>query len=90
MIKNTEAFPVGASDYEALGLLYMTMISVDDYSKAQEVLGCKEVTSLGVSVWYVEGITEVIMIGTIESIIEWISPGLLEWCSKDVREQNLI
>ena len=70
MIKNTEAFPVGASDYEALGLLYIIMISVDDYSKAQDVLGCKEGTSLGVSVWYIEGITEGIMIASIEGCLE--------------------
>ena len=34
------------------------MLGVADYSKLGEELGCKEVASLGVSEWWVEGTTE--------------------------------
>ena len=46
------------------------MLGVADYSKVGEELGCKEGTALGVSVWYIEGITEGIVIESIEGCLE--------------------
>ena len=83
--ENTEGFPVGTSDYESNGLLYRTMIGVTHYSKVWEELGCKEGTVLVVSVWAVEGIHEVTMLGFIEDSLEWISLGIFSWASEGVK-----
>ena len=45
------------------------MLSVTDSYKVGEELGCKEGTSIGVSEWSVEGISEEAMLDSIEGII---------------------
>ena len=75
---NTEGFPVGASDYGLLGLLDSKMIGVTDYSIVRELLGCKEGTSLGIYVWYIEDIPEGILLGPIEVSLKYRSLGLFE------------
>ena len=61
------------------------MIVVAESSKVVEILGYKEGTSLGLSVWSAEGITEGIMIGPIEVSLECSSLGIFEWYYEGVK-----
>ena len=54
------------------------MLVVSDSSKVGEELSCKEGTSLGVSKWDVECITEVTMLDPIDGIIEFRSLKIFE------------
>ena len=61
------------------------MLGVTDSSRVWEELGCKEGTSLGVSEWVLEEITECYMIGPIESIIEFTSLEIFQGAYEGVK-----
>ena len=67
---NKDTFLFWTSDSELLGPLEIIILVVADSYKVKEELGCKEGTSLGVYEWSVEGITEVLIIGSIEVSLE--------------------
>ena len=60
---NSEDFPVGLIKCVSLKMFNITMLSLADFSKLGEDIGCMEYTSLGVSNIDIKYITEATLLG---------------------------